>query len=149
MTTKVDKTVVVNVPLSTVYNQWTQFEDFPHFMSGVESVRQVTDKQLEWKASIGGVSREWTAEILRQEPDEVISWAATEGATNTGTVTFRPASPDSTEVHLELEYEPEDWVEKVGDKLNVVENRAEKDLERFKEFIESEDYATGAWRGRI
>ncbi|GAA4910644.1 MULTISPECIES: SRPBCC family protein, partial [Nesterenkonia] len=149
MTTKVDKTVVVNVPLSTVYNQWTQFEDFPHFMGGVESVRQVTDKQLEWKASIGGVSREWTAEILRQEPDEVISWAATEGATNTGTVTFRPASPDSTEVHLELEYEPEDWVEKVGDKLNVVENRAEKDLERFKEFIESEDYATGAWRGRI
>ncbi|GAA1813965.1 SRPBCC family protein [Nesterenkonia flava] len=149
MTTKVEKSIVVEVPLSTAYNQWTQFEDFPHFMGGVSSVRQLDDKRLEWVAEIGGVRREWKAEILEQVPDQKIAWTTTEGAQNSGVVTFNAAGPESTEVHLVLEYDPEGWVEKAGDKLNVVDNRAEKDLERFKELIESEGYATGAWRGEI
>ncbi len=149
MTSKVEETVVVEVPLSTVYNQWTQFEDFPQFMDGIESVRQLTDTRLEWVAEIGGVRRQWEAEIVEQVPDQKIAWSATEGSRNTGVVTFDAAGDGRTEVHLVLEYEPDDWVEKVGDKLNVVENRAEKDLERFKKFIESEGYATGAWRGEV
>ena len=149
MTTKVEKTVVIEVPVSTAYNQWTQFEEFPHFMEGVTAVHQLDDKRLEWVAEIGGVRRQWKAEILEQVPDQKIAWAATEGSVNSGVVTFKEAGPGQTEVRLELEYEPENWVEKVGDTLNVVENRAEKDLENFKELIESEGYSTGAWRGKI
>jgi carbon monoxide dehydrogenase subunit G len=149
MSTKVEKTVVVDVPLSTVYNQWTQFEEFPHFMNGVKSVTQLGDDRLEWVAEIGGVRRQWEARIVEQVPDSRVSWAATEGATNAGTVMFHAAGEGRTEVHLVLEYEPEGLVEKIGDKLNVVESQAEGDLERFKKFIEDEGYATGAWRGRV
>ena len=149
MTTKVEKSILVNVPLSVAYNQWTQFEDFPRFMSGIKSVTQLDDQRLNWVAEIAGVRRQWDARILEQVPDKKISWAATEGATNAGSVTFEDVGGGQTQVHLVLEYEPEGLVEKIGDKLNVVENTAEGDLDRFKAFIESEGYATGAWRGSV
>ncbi|GAA1145990.1 SRPBCC family protein [Nesterenkonia lutea] len=149
MSTRVEEAVVVEVPLSTAYDQWTQFEEFPRFMGGVASVRQLSEKRLEWVAEIGGVRRQWEADIVEQVPDSKIAWTATEGATNTGEVTFSAEGDQRTRVNLVLEYEPADWVEKAGDKLNLVKNRAEKDLERFKEFIESEGRATGAWRGTI
>ncbi len=149
MTTKVEKTIQVDAPLSTVYNQWTQFEDFPQFMGGVQSVTQIDDRTLHWVAEIGGVKREWDATILEQVPDQKIAWAATEGATNAGAVYFEPIGAGQTMIRLSLEHEPEGLVENVGDKLNIVEKRAEADLEKFKSFIESESYATGAWRGSI
>jgi len=149
MSTKVEKSILVNVPLSIAYNQWTQFEEFPQFMGGIKSVTQLDDQRLEWVAEIAGVRRQWTARILEQVPDKKVSWAATEGATNAGSVTFEDVGGGQTQVHLALEYEPEGLVEKVGDKLNVVENQAEGDLDRFKAFIESEGYATGAWRGTV
>jgi carbon monoxide dehydrogenase subunit G len=149
MSTKVEKRILVNVPLSVAYNQWTQFEEFPHFMSGIKSVTQLDDENLEWVAEIAGVRRQWKARIVEQVPDKKVSWAATEGATNAGSVTFEDVGGGQTQVHLVLEYEPEGLVEKIGDKLNVVENRAEGDLDRFKAFIESEGYATGAWRGTV
>src|SRR5215208_7026109 len=149
MTTKVERSVLLNVPVSTAYNQWTQFEDFPQFMGGVERVSQLSDDRLEWVAEIAGVRRQWEAKILEQVTDRKIAWAATQGATNAGAVTFEDAGSGQTSVNLSLEYEPEGLVENVGDKLNIVENQAERDLERFKAFIESEDYATGAWRGSI
>jgi ribosome-associated toxin RatA of RatAB toxin-antitoxin module len=149
MSTKVEKSILVNVPVSVAYNQWTQFEEFPHFMSGITSVSQLSDDRLEWVAEIAGVRRRWEAQILEQVPDRKVSWAATEGATNAGQVTFEDVGGGQTSVHLSLEYEPEGLVEKVGDKLNVIENRAEGDLDRFKAFIEAEGYATGAWRGSV
>ncbi|SFN89450.1 SRPBCC family protein [Mycetocola miduiensis] len=149
MSTKVEKSILVNVPLSIAYNQWTQFEEFPHFMRGVKSVTQLDDQHLKWVAEIAGVRRQWNATILEQVPDKKVSWAATEGATNAGSVTFEDVGGGQTQVHLVLEYEPEGLVEKIGDKLNVVENQAEGDLGRFKAFIESEGYATGAWRGSV
>ena len=149
MTTRVEKSVMVNVPVSRAYNQWTQFEEFPKFMGGVQSVTQLSDDRLDWVAEIAGVRRQWQARILEQVPDRKVAWAATEGATNAGAVTFEDLGGDQTSVTLVLEYEPEGLVEKVGDKLNVVENQAEGDLERFKQFIESEGYATGAWRGSV
>ena len=148
MTTQVNKSIEVNVPVTTVYNQWTQFEEFPHFMGGVTSVTQLTDDRLEWVAEIGGVKRRWKARIVEQIPDQKVAWAAIEGATNAGAVTFRDLGV-GTEVRLTLEYEPEGIVEKAGDALNVVEKQAEADLKKFKEFIESEGYATGAWRGAV
>jgi ribosome-associated toxin RatA of RatAB toxin-antitoxin module len=149
MTTRVEKSLLVNVPVSTAYNQWTQFEDFPQFMGGVKSVAQLSDDRLEWVAEIAGVRRQWQAKILEQVPDSKVAWAATEGATNAGAVTFEDLGGGQTRVNLILEYEPEGLIEKVGDKLNIVENQAESDLERFKAFIESERYATGAWRGSV
>jgi hypothetical protein len=149
MTTKVHKRILVNVPVATAYNQWTQFEDFPQFMGGVQSVTQLSDDRLQWVAEIAGVKREWEARILEQVPDRKIAWAATEGATNAGTVLFEDVGGGQTSLTLELEYEPEGLVEKAGDKLHIVEKQAEGDLERFKAFIESEEYATGAWRGSV
>ncbi|MBG6216007.1 putative membrane protein [Arthrobacter sp. CAN_A6] len=149
MSTKIEKSIVVDVPVSTVYNQWTQFEEFPQFMSGVKSVSQLSDDRLEWVAEIGGVRRQWEAKVLEQVPDRKVSWAATEGATNAGSVSFEDIAGTQTHVHLFLEYEPEGLLEKAGDKLNVVEKQAEGDLDRFKAFIEHEGYATGAWRGSV
>ena len=149
MSTRVEKRILVNVPVSTAYNQWTQFEDFPHFMGGVKSVTQLSDDRLEWVAEIGGVKRKWEAKILEQIPDRKVAWAATEGATNAGSVEFEDVGGGQTSVRLFIDYEPEGIVEKVGDKLNVVERQAESDLQKFKEFIEDEGYASGAWRGSV
>ncbi|MEE9096398.1 SRPBCC family protein [Pseudarthrobacter phenanthrenivorans] len=149
MSTKVEKRILVNVPVSTAYNQWTQFEDFPHFMGGVKSVTQLSDDRLEWVAEIGGVRRQWEAKILEQVPDRKVAWAATDGATNAGAVEFEDVGGGQTSLQLTLEYEPEGLIEKVGDKLNVVDRQAEADLQRFKEFIEDEGYASGAWRGAV
>ncbi|WP_457946658.1 SRPBCC family protein [Pseudarthrobacter sp. alpha12b] len=149
MSTKVEKRILVNVPVSTAYNQWTQFEEFPHFMGGVKSVTQLSDDRLEWVAEIGGVRRQWEARILEQVPDRRVAWAATEGATNAGAVDFEDVGGGQTSIRLSLEYEPEGLIEKVGDKLNVVDRQAESDLQKFKEFIEDEGYASGAWRGSV
>ena len=149
MTTQVTKTVLVNVPVSRAYNQWTQFEEFPRFMGGVQSVTQIDDDRLDWVAEIAGVRRQWQAKILEQLPDRKVAWAATEGATNAGSVTFEDLGGDQTSVSLFLEYEPEGIVEKAGDAVHLIERQAQADLDRFKEFIESEQYATGAWRGSV
>ena len=149
MTTQVTKSIMVNVPVSRAYNQWTQFEDFPQFMGGVQKVTQLSDDRLEWVAQIFGVKRQWEAKILEQRPDQKVAWAATSGATNAGAVSFEDLGGDQCRVTLFLEYEPEGLVEKAGDALKVVERQAESDLERFKTFIESEGYASGAWRGTV
>jgi carbon monoxide dehydrogenase subunit G len=149
VTTQVEKTVEVDVPVNTAYNQWTQFEEFPQFMSGVDEVRQIGDSLTHWVAQIAGVRREWDAAILEQVPDSKVAWAATTGATNAGAVFFQSLGPARTLVRLQLEYEPEGLVEKVGDFLNVVSRQAEGDLERFKAFIEGRGAATGGWRGAV
>ncbi|KIS25606.1 cyclase [Arthrobacter sp. SPG23] len=149
MSTKVEKRILVNVPASTAYNQWTQFEEFPHFMGGVKSVTQLSDDRLEWVAEIAGVRRQWEAKILEQVPDRKVAWAATEGATNAGAVTFEDVGGGQTSVQLSLEYEPHGVVETIGDKLHVVDRQVEGDLKRFKDFIEDEGYASGAWRGTV
>ena len=149
MATRVEKSIVVDVPIETAYNQWTQFEEFPHFMGGISEIRQLDDTRLHWVAEIGGIKREWDARILEQIPNEKVAWAATDGATNAGAVYFAPAAPGQTNVRLELEYEPEGLVEAVGDKIGIVERRVQGDLEKFKSFIEDAGYATGAWRGAV
>lgn len=146
----IEKTVVVDVPVRTAYDQWTQFETFPKFMEGVEQVTQVDDRHLHWRADIAGVHREWDAEIVHQTPDERITWRATDGTTNEGTVSFAPDEGGlSTRVTLRMEFEPEGIVEKAGDVLHVVDRRAAGDLERFKSFIEARGTETGAWRGEV
>ncbi|HEY0051298.1 MAG TPA: SRPBCC family protein [Pyrinomonadaceae bacterium] len=145
----VEKSIVVNVPVSTAYNQWTQFEEFPQFMEGVESVRQEGDSHTHWRANIAGKDVEWDADITEQTPDQRVSWRSTTGAHNAGTVSFQPAGAEQTNVTLRLEYEPEGFFENIGSALGFVDSRVEGDLERFKTFIESRGNETGAWRGEI
>jgi len=145
----VRKTVTVDAPVTTVYNQWTQFEDFPEFMEGVESVTQLDDKRLHWIAEIAGTREEWDAEIIDQTPDRRIAWQAVGGKRNAGAVTFQPEGQGRTRVELEIDYQTEGLKEKAGDALGVVDRRIEGDLERFKRFLESRGVETGAWRGDI
>jgi len=146
---KVEASIEVNVPVSTAYNQWTQFEEFPEFMEGVKQVRQLDDKTLEWTAEIAGKEQTWRAEIDEQEPDQRIAWHATEGARNAGSVDFHRIDDNTTRVMLMLDYEPEGALEKIGDAAGIPQRQIEGDLERFKEFIESRGTESGAWRGRI
>ena len=143
------KSIEIDLPVSTVYNQWTQFEDFPQFMEGVESVTQLDDKRLHWVAEIAGTREEWDAEIVDQEPDRRIAWRAISGTTNDGVVTFESLGANATRVTLDLDVEAESLKEKIGEKLGFVSKQAEGDLKRFKEFIESRGAETGAWRGEV
>ena len=145
----VEKTIEVNVPLSTAYNQWTQFEEFPRFMEGVESVTQLDDTHLRWVAEVGGKRQEWEAEITEQVPDDRVSWRSTSGVEQTGRVTFQALDGDRTQITVRMAYEPEGIVESVGSAVGADERRVEADLERFKEFIESRGAETGAWRGTV
>ncbi len=149
MATHVERSIEVGVPVRTAYDQWTQFEEFPRFMSGVQEVRQIADALTHWVAEIAGVRREWDAAILEQEPDEKVAWAATTGATNAGAVYFTAVGPDRTRVRLTLDYEPEGIVERIGDIFDVIDRQAVADLDRFKEFIEQRGSATGGWRGTV
>ena len=111
--------IEVNARLRAVYNQWTQFEEFPHFMEGVEEVRQEGEKRLFWKAKIAGRVKEWEAEITNQVPDQRIAWESIDGSTNSGTITFEEISADWTRINATIGYEPEGLLEKTGDALGV------------------------------
>jgi uncharacterized membrane protein len=147
--TTVEKTIDVDVPEQAAYNQWTQFEQFPEFMDGVESVRQLDDTHLHWRAKVGGKEKEWNAVINEQVPDERISWHSIDGAENAGEVRFHELNSSKTRVTLRLGYDPEGFVENVGDKLGFVSRQVEKDLENFKRFVEERGAATGSWRGEV
>ena len=144
----VEKSIEIDVPVQTAYNQWTQFEEFPHFMEGVERVRQEAPDRLHWIADVGGHVKEWDARIIEQTPDQRIVWRSESGAMNDGIVTFH-SNGTGTRVDLAVEYEPEGFTEEVGDALGFMTRRVEGDLERFKEYIEQRGRETGAWRGTI
>jgi uncharacterized membrane protein len=145
----IEQSIDVHVPVHVAYNQWTQFEEFPSFMEGVEQVTQLDDTHLHWKVNIGGKTKEWRALITEQLPDQRIAWTNTTGARNAGVVTFHRLGDNHTRIMLQIDYEPEGFAENVGDMLGVVSTRVRDDLERFKVFIESQGVETGAWRGTI
>jgi len=145
----IEKSIEVKVPVHTAYNQWTQFEEFPRFMEGVEEVRQLDDTHLHWRAKIGGKEEQWDAVITEQIPDERIAWRNTSGAPNAGVITFHKLDPQRTKLMLQVDYEPQGAMENIGSALGVVGRRIEGDLERFKEFIESRGAETGGWRGEV
>ena len=147
--TRVEESIDVNVPVSTAYNQWTQFEEFPRFMEGVKSVTQRDDTHLTWHAEIAGRDKQWDAEITEQRPDERVAWRATSGPENAGVVTFHRISDDQTRVMLQMDVEPEGPIETAGANLGVLQSQVKGDLERFKQFIESRGQETGAWRGEV
>lgn len=149
MTTNVMDSVEVGVPVSTAYNQWTQFESFPQFMDGVDRIDQVDDRHTHWVTSFGGAKREFDAEITEQHPDERVAWRTENGVHQAGVVTFHRIDAETTRVTLQMDYAPEGLTEKVGDALNVVERRAKADLANFKNFIEQRGSEQGGWRGDV
>ena len=145
----IEKSIELNVPVRTAYNQWTQFEEFPKFMEGVTEVKQIDDKRTHWKASIAGKEEEWNAEITEQVPDQRIAWTSRGGAMNAGVATFHRLSDATSKIMLQLQYDPKGFVEKIGDAMGLVGRRVEGDLERFKTYIEARSHESTGWRGTI
>lgn len=146
----ISESIDVDVPVSVAYNQWTQFESFPEFMEGVESIEQLTDTRNRWKVEVGGATRTFVTEISEQTPDHRIAWTTVEGDTgHAGVVTFHHLEDSKTRVNLDMEVEPEGFVEQVGDKLGFIDRRVKGDMKRFKAFIEDRGRETGAWRGTV
>jgi uncharacterized membrane protein len=145
----VEDSIEVDVPVSTAYNQWTQFEEFPNFMHDVLEVRQIDDTHLHWRARIAGKEEEWDAEITNQIPDRRIAWRSTSGPPNSGAVTFDRLSENRTRITLRMSYQPRNALEKIGDALGAVKLETSSNLHRFAEFLQSRGRETGAWRGTV
>ncbi len=145
----IEQSIDVEVPVTTVYNQWTQFESFPQFMGGVESITQIGDTLTHWKTKIGGVEREFDARITEQHPDERVAWTSVDGTTHAGVVTFHRISDTTTRIMVQIDWETESLAEKVGAVVGVDDAQVKGDLKRFKEFIEARGTETGAWRGDV
>jgi uncharacterized membrane protein len=145
----ISETIEIEVPVSTAYNQWTQFEEFPQFMEGVEEVRQLDDTRLHWVATLAGQRAEWDAKILEQHPDRQISWISEDGRATRGTVVFEELAPNRTQVQLSMSYMAQGPREAIGSAAGLDERRVRGDLQRFKEMIEGRNQETGAWRGEV
>lgn len=145
-----ETSIEIDRPVRTVYDQWTQFESFPSFMEGVESVRQVDDTHTRWKVKVGGVEREFDAVVTEQTPDQRVAWKSTDDKTSqAGVVTFHRVGDSRTKVMLQLELDETGLAEKAGERVGIVERRVRGDLARFKQFIEAVPGETGAWRGSV
>ncbi|MFB0614389.1 SRPBCC family protein [Streptomyces sp. AGS-58] len=146
----VKEAVEVDVPVHTAYNQWTQFEEFPHFMEGVEEVTQLDARHSHWTTKVAGVRREFDTEIVDQLADERITWRTTTGDTRQkGTVRFERLDDSHTKVELVMEVEPSGAAEKVADMVGMIDRRVKGDMQRFKQYIEERGTESGAWRGRV
>ncbi|WP_411103123.1 SRPBCC family protein [Streptomyces sp. cmx-4-9] len=147
---QVEQSIEVDVPVRTAYNQWTQFETFPHFMHGVERITQVSETLTHWETKVSGVQREFDAEITEQIPDERVAWTTVGGeAKQAGVVTFHRLDEARTKVMLQMDFDPEGLAENVGDKLGFVKRQVSGDLKHFKTYIESRGTETGSWRGAV
>jgi uncharacterized membrane protein len=148
---KIDDSIEVQVPVAQAYNQWTQFEEFPKFMEGMQSVQQLDDTHVLWVAELRGESRHWTTEISEQQPEERIAWKTFDGEIkNDGVVTFEQIGDGLTRINFEMDVEGESTGENVaGDLLGIVKREVHADLERFKQLIESRNEETGAWRREV
>jgi uncharacterized membrane protein len=145
----IEESVEVDVPVTTAYNQWTQFESFPYFMEGIERIEQVDDTHLRWVAKIGGEQHAWDAEITEQHPDERVAWRTSEADAPSGVVTFHKLDASHSKVMVQIAYEPEGTKHAIGSALGLDARRVKGDLEAFKDFIESRGQETGAWRGEV
>ena len=145
----VSSDIDISLPISSVYNQWTQFEDFPAFMSGVEELRQLSDKTLYWRVSVAGVERAFVTEITEQQPDDRIAWRSSDGPAHSGVVTFHRLDDNLTRVRLQIEWEPQGLTETAGAVLQVDDAQVAVSLQKFKRLIESNGFESGAWRGSI
>ncbi len=148
--TQIIETIDVDVPVTTAYNQWTQFEEFPRFLKHIESITQKNDTMLHWKVNVGGQVREFDAEIAEQHPDERVAWNSTGGEVDhAGVVTFHKLDDSKSRVTVQIDWEPESLLEKIGAAAGAGNRAVKNALEDFKKYIESQGSADGAWRGDV
>jgi uncharacterized membrane protein len=145
----ITESIDVDVPVPAAYHQWTQFESFPWFMEAVESVTQHDDTMTRWEIDIAGVRRQFNARITVRHQDERLAWESVDGPRHAGVVTFRRLDDDTTRVTLQLETGPDGVAENIADARGFLSRRAQRDLRRFKEFIERRSVQSGSWRGKI
>ena len=145
----IQQAIDVAVPIKTAYNQWTQFEEWPNFMHRLDRVTQDDETHVSFKSKIWGISREFTAEIVEQRPDDRVKWRVTEGVSHTGIVTFHELSDRLTRIDVDVHIEPGSLLEKAGRGMRHAKRAIRADLARFKAYIELEEEETGAWRGAI
>jgi uncharacterized membrane protein len=149
---QITDSIDVEAPISAVYGLWTQFERFPEFMGGVESITQQTDDRLHWVVSVAGVEREFDAEITEQHPDERVAWRSVDGETHAGVVTFHRLDDATTRVNVQIDWKPQGVVEAAGALLQIDDAQVGKDLKRFKELAERvspTQAAEAGWDGDI
>jgi uncharacterized membrane protein len=145
----IEQSIEVQVPVSTAYNQWTQFEEFPKFMEGIEEVVQLDGTHMHWVAEFAGRRHEWDAEVTEQKPDDRVAWRNTDGKDNAGVVTFHYIDDETTRIMVQMDFLPEGVLEQVADVIGAPQRRVKDDLGRFKDMIETRRVATGAWRGEV
>ncbi|HEX8104986.1 MAG TPA: SRPBCC family protein [Solirubrobacteraceae bacterium] len=147
--TTIEQSIDVDAPLRSVYDQWTQFEEFPRFMGGIEQIQQLDEKRLHWVAEFGGERHEWDAEITEQKPDERVAWRNLDGKDNAGVVTFHRLADTKTRIMVQMDWAPEGIKEKIGAAIGADDLRVKGDLKRFKELVEAQGDASGGWRGEV
>jgi uncharacterized membrane protein len=147
----IERSIDVDVPVRTAYDQWTQFEEFPRFMDDVERIEQLDDTHVRWHVSMAGQDRTFDTEITEQTPDQRVAWTTGPDAetTHAGVVTFHRLGDAQTRVTLQMDFEPTGAAEKIGDALGLMEANIGRDLESFKEHIEERGVESGAWRGEV
>jgi uncharacterized membrane protein len=126
----------VAAPVEMVYEQWTQFEEFPRIMHRVQSVQQQDDNKLAWEEKIWFSRRRWVAEIVDQRENERIEWKTVSGASHTGVVTFHELDDTLTRVLVNLDFQPSGLFEKMGSGLRFAKRAVQADLARFKAYVE-------------
>ena len=132
----IEKSIEVNVPEYKAYAQWMKFEEFPQFMEGVKEVTRLDAKRFHWKAEIAGQKKEWETEITEQAADQRLAWTSRGGSIKEWVVTFHPLSSARSNIMLQVEYDSQGVAEQGGQAMEVVSQRVQGDLERFKAFIE-------------
>ena len=132
----IEKTIEVNVPEYKAYAQWMKFEEFPQFMEGVKEVTRLDGKRFHWKAEIAGQEKEWDTEVTEQAADQRLAWASRGGDIKGWVVIFHPLSSAKSKISLQVEYDPQGVAEHGGETLEVITQRVQGDLERFKTLIE-------------
>lgn len=145
----IEESIEIQSPVRTVYDHWTQFENFPKFMEGVTEVRQLDETHLHWIAEIAGHRHEWDAEVTEQKPDERVAWKNVDGKSNAGVVTFHRIDEDKTKVMVQMDFVPEGVIEKIGNALGAPDRRVKGDLERFREMVEAGHEQPDGWRGQV
>jgi len=131
----IDSTIDVEADVRDVYAQWVAFEDYPDFMTAIESVTLIDDDRLLWVAEVEGVTHEWDTDLVDHVDEQKIEWRAADGR-EVGEVRFEKLGAGRTRVTYQLQYEPESWEGDPDVVTQWMERRVTEGLDAFKEIVE-------------
>ncbi|WP_406154446.1 SRPBCC family protein [Streptomyces sp. NBC_01023] len=150
--TNIIEAIDIGKPLRTVYDRWTEIEEFSSFTKGVTSVKASDEIESDWKLKVAFSHRSWKATVQEQVPDDRIVWTS-EGARGTtqGAITFHELGPSLTRVIAVVEYTPSGFFEKTGNIWRAQGRRLRLDLKHFQRYVTltGDDEEVEGWRGEI